>query len=141
MPRISKNPARTTVKADGPSPVDVHVGGRVKLRRVLLGISQDKLGTAIGLTFQQIQKYERGFNRISASKLWKLSQVLDVPVSFFFDGLDGAVIAASSSAPSRLDLEFQKNFSGLPDGVRKSVHQMVKALARAQTGETVPAAE
>src|SRR6186997_1732132 len=71
-----------------PNPVDVHVGTRVRLRRTLLGLSQEKLGEAIGLTFQQVQKYERGANRIGASRLWDLSRVLDCPVSFFFDDMD-----------------------------------------------------
>ena len=65
-----------------PRPVDVHVGSRVRLRRTMLGMSQEKLGAAIGLTFQQVQKYERGANRIGASRLFELSKVLDVPVSF-----------------------------------------------------------
>ncbi len=73
---------------DGPHPIDIHVGSRVKLRRTLLGLSQTALGDTLGLTFQQVQKYERGINRISASKLWMLTQILDVPVSFFFDGVD-----------------------------------------------------
>jgi transcriptional regulator with XRE-family HTH domain len=72
-------------KGGGPNPVDVHVGGRLRLRRTLLGMSQEKLGHAIGLTFQQVQKYERGANRIGASRLYDLSRVLDVPVAFFFD--------------------------------------------------------
>ena len=67
------------------NPVDVHVGGRVRLRRTLLGMSQEKLGEAIGLTFQQVQKYERGANRIGASRLYDLARVLDVPVGFFFE--------------------------------------------------------
>src|SRR6185369_2529188 len=71
-------------KIDTPSPVDVHVGSRVRLRRTLLGMSQEKLGTAIGLTFQQIQKYERGSNRIGSSRLYEFAKVLDVPVSYFF---------------------------------------------------------
>ena len=74
-------------KADKPNPIDVHVGSRVRLRRTLLGMSQEKLGDAIGLTFQQVQKYERGANRIGASRLFDLSRVLDVPVSFFFDDM------------------------------------------------------
>jgi transcriptional regulator with XRE-family HTH domain len=69
------------------NPVDVHVGGRVRLRRTLLGMSQEKLGDAVGLTFQQIQKYERGANRIGASRLYEFSRALDVPVSFFFDDI------------------------------------------------------
>jgi transcriptional regulator with XRE-family HTH domain len=75
-------------KSDKPNPIDVQVGSRVRLRRNMLGLSQEKLGTAIGLTFQQVQKYERGANRIGASRLHELSRVLDVPVSFFFDDLD-----------------------------------------------------
>src|SRR5262249_9382500 len=75
-------------KGDNPSPIDIHVGSRVRLRRNMLGLSQEKLGEAIGLTFQQVQKYERGANRIGASRLHDLSQVLDVPVSFFFDDTD-----------------------------------------------------
>lgn len=69
------------------NPIDVHVGSRVRLRRTLLGMSQEKLGEAVNLTFQQIQKYERGANRIGASRMFELSQVLDVPVSFFFDDM------------------------------------------------------
>ena len=75
-------------KADKPNPVDVQVGSRVRLRRNMLGLSQERLGEAIGLTFQQVQKYERGANRIGASRLHELSRVLDVPVSFFFDDVD-----------------------------------------------------
>jgi len=74
-----------------PNPIDVHVGSRVRLRRTLLGMSQEKLGEAVNLTFQQIQKYERGANRIGASRMFELSQVLDVPVSFFFDDLPDEV--------------------------------------------------
>ncbi len=69
------------------SPVDVHVGGRIRLRRTLLGMSQERLGEALGLTFQQVQKYERGANRVSASRLFDLSRVLDVPISFFYDDM------------------------------------------------------
>ncbi len=68
-----------------PDPIDIHVGSRVRLRRTLLGMSQEKLGRALGLTFQQIQKYERGANRIGSSRLYKLSRIMDVPVSFFFE--------------------------------------------------------
>ncbi len=77
--------ARRTIAEHGPHPVDVHVGSRVRLRRTLLGMSQTQLGEALGLTFQQVQKNERGVNRIGASRLWQLSQILDVPVSFFLD--------------------------------------------------------
>lgn len=76
-----------------PNPVDVHVGSRVRLRRLLLGLSQDKLGEELGVTFQQVQKYERGANRIGASRLFRVSQVLGVPVSFFFEGLEAGEVA------------------------------------------------
>src|SRR5947207_9122499 len=75
-------------KSDGPNPVDVRVGSRVRLRRNMLGLTQESLGETIGLTFQQVQKYERGANRIGASRLYALSQALDVPVSFFYDDID-----------------------------------------------------
>jgi transcriptional regulator with XRE-family HTH domain len=70
-----------------PSPTDRHVGARVRMRRMMLGMSQTKLGDAIGLTFQQVQKYERGTNRIGASRLQQIAHILQVPVSFFFEGL------------------------------------------------------
>ncbi|MDT7952677.1 MAG: helix-turn-helix transcriptional regulator [Acetobacteraceae bacterium] len=69
------------------SPIDVHVGARIRLRRTLMGMSQERLGEALGLTFQQVQKYERGVNRVGASRLFDLSRVLDVPISFFFDDM------------------------------------------------------
>ena len=78
---------QTMGKARQAHPVDVHVGGRVRLRRVFLGYSQEKLANALGLTFQQIQKYERGTNRIFASRLFHLARVLRVPVSYFYQGL------------------------------------------------------
>lgn len=85
-----------------PNPIDVHVGARVRLRRTLLGMSQEKLGEALGLTFQQVQKYERGANRVGASRLFDLSRVLDVPVSFFFDDMSEAVEALSPRLMSGL---------------------------------------
>jgi transcriptional regulator with XRE-family HTH domain len=85
-------------KVETPNPIDVHVGARLRLRRAMLGLSQEKLGEAIGLTFQQIQKYERGANRIGASRLYELSRILDVPVSFFFDDTDPVRAPAASFA-------------------------------------------
>lgn len=76
--------------ASKPNPIDVHVGRRLRLRRTLLGMSQERLGELLGLTFQQVQKYERGVNRIGSSRLFELGQILDVPVSFFFDDLPEA---------------------------------------------------
>ncbi len=78
-----------------PNPVDAHVGNRLRVRRTLLGLSQEKVGEAMGLTFQQVQKYERGANRIGASRLWDMSRVLDCPVSYFFDEMDDNTAGAS----------------------------------------------
>ncbi|WP_395711143.1 helix-turn-helix domain-containing protein [Reyranella sp.] len=78
-------------------PVDVHVGTRVRQRRALLGMSQTSLGNAVGLTFQQIQKYERGSNRIGASRLYEFARVLDVPVSYFFDEMPSTVRSGRST--------------------------------------------
>ncbi len=94
----------------GPHPVDVHVGGRVRLRRKLLGMSQTDLGNALGLTYQQIQKNERGFNRIGASRLYQLSRILDVPVEYFFDDMppleeaDESGLREDAQEPSAPDL-------------------------------------
>ena len=86
----------------GPDPVDLHVGAQVRARRVLLGLSQEKLADGLGITFQQVQKYERGSNRISASRLYYMARLLDVSVSFFFEGLEDARIARArgEAAPS-----------------------------------------
>ncbi len=83
--RTKKQPSRK-----GPHPIDVHVGSRVRLRRNLLGISQTDLGKPLGVAFQQVQKYEKGTNRISPSRLFNLSRVLDVPISYFFEDLSPA---------------------------------------------------
>jgi transcriptional regulator with XRE-family HTH domain len=76
----------TTFVKKSPNPIDRHVGSRVRMRRVMLGMSQEKLGDALGLTFQQIQKYEKGINRIGASRLQQISRTLDVPPAYFFEG-------------------------------------------------------
>jgi transcriptional regulator with XRE-family HTH domain len=85
-----------------PNPVDKHVGSRVRMRRLMVGMSQEKLGDALGLTFQQIQKYEKGTNRIGASRLQQISEILQVPVSFLFEGVPSGAVNAEgiSDAPS-----------------------------------------
>ncbi|XRB30665.1 helix-turn-helix transcriptional regulator [Novacetimonas hansenii] len=98
-----------------PSPVDVYVGSRIRLRRTLLGMSQERLGTALGLTFQQVQKYERGANRVGASRLYDLARVLDVLIAFFFDGMpDEAAIAPVASMPAESFAEARGAFGGVP---------------------------
>jgi transcriptional regulator with XRE-family HTH domain len=129
-----------------PNPVDIHVGSRVRLRRTLLGMSQEKLGEAIGLTFQQVQKYERGANRIGASRLFNLSQVLDVPVSFFFDDMpreaseapvltddeddDRVVEYEPDPMAKRETLELVRAYYKITDSsVRKRLFELTKAVA------------
>src|SRR3982750_545860 len=88
MPRSRRPGGRGRRKADAPHPVDIYVGARVKERRKALGISQEKLAEALGLTFQQVQKYERGANRVSASKLWEIARALKINVAYFYEGLE-----------------------------------------------------
>ena len=128
-----------------PDPIDVHVGSRVRLRRILLGMSQSKLGDALGLTFQQIQKYERGANRIASSRLYKLSKILDVPVSFFFEELSQDVISGAKGMAEgtqqtfetdrlsrRETLELVRAYYRIKDeNSRKGIANLVKALAKA----------
>jgi transcriptional regulator with XRE-family HTH domain len=134
-------------KIDSPSPVDLHVGSRVRLRRTLLGMSQEKLGNAVGLTFQQIQKYERGANRIGASRLFDMSRVLDVPVQFFFDDMPVETVAEDYRPPSgspepnvatldqdpmakRETLELVRAYYRIPNaGLRRKLFDLAKALA------------
>jgi transcriptional regulator with XRE-family HTH domain len=130
-----------------PDSVDVHVGSRVRLRRTLLGMSQKKLGNALDLTFQQVQKYERGTNRIGSSRLYVLSRILDVPVSFFFDdmaqeiavGQPGFAEAAQVSfdqdnLAKRETLELVRAYYKIKDTpVRKRLFDLVKAIG----GQTI----
>lgn len=94
----------STMKTKGtPNEMDIHVGQRIKVRRSLLGLSQEKLAEAVGITFQQIQKYERGTNRVSAGRLFDLSKVLEVPVSFFFDQFGNTKTIANGMADNDQD--------------------------------------
>lgn len=83
---VIRNPRRSSVEGDEPNPVDVFVGQRLKTRRNLIGITQENLAEAAGITFQQVQKYEKGRNRLSASRLFQFARVLNVPIAYFFEG-------------------------------------------------------
>ena len=112
-----------------PNPVDIHVGGRVRQRRTLLGLSQEKLGDAVGLTFQQIQKYERGANRIGASRLFQLSRILDVPISFFFEDIPANLRTAEGQVTIGLREREQKTLE--PDPLaRRETLELVRAYYR-----------
>lgn len=128
-----------------PNPVDVHVGSRVRYRRMIVGMSQEKLGEKMNLTFQQIQKYEKGTNRIGASRLFQLSKILEVPVGYFFEDAFVAVAPARTAEGlhepeqegylldflnSREGLDLNKAFAKIQDPkVRRRVIDLVRALS------------
>lgn len=125
-----------------PNPIDIHVGSRVRLRRTMIGMSQEKLGDALGITFQQIQKYEKGANRVGASRLQEISRVLNTPVSFFFEDAPGSPSSgegfeeASSTnyvvdfLSSSEGLQLNRAFVKIEDPkVRRKLVELAKALA------------
>lgn len=140
-------------KAEKPNPVDVHVGSRVRLRRTLLGMSQEKLGDALGLTFQQVQKYERGANRVGASRLYDLSHVLDVPVSYFFEEFGDLPVQEGNGAGAadpyqpnpmmkRETLELVRAYLRIADPqIKRRVFELTKALAAAYPASAIDSAE
>ena len=133
-------------KKGGPDPVDVHVGGRVRLRRMVLGMSQDALGKALGLTFQQVQKYEKGANRIGAGRLMQLSELLEVPIQFFYDDYDTPIGREFGFAESGNDddpfmellhsqegVELCRCYASIEDPkVRKRVLELVRSIAETE---------
>ncbi|MDQ8730135.1 helix-turn-helix transcriptional regulator [Bradyrhizobium sp. LHD-71] len=129
-----------SVKA--PNPVDKYVGSRIRMRRIMLGMSQEKLGESLGLTFQQIQKYEKGTNRVGASRLQQISEILQVPVSFLFEGGPGGTISADgvTEAPSPAyvsdflatseGLALTRAFTRINDSkLRRSIVDLVEQIA------------
>jgi len=126
-----------------PHPVDIHVGQRVRLRRTLLGMSQDRLASSVGLTFQQIQKYERGKNRIGSSRLYQFARILEVPVSFFFEDMPEEASMggkADDHFPSddvlskRETLDLVRAYYRIPSELaRRRVNELVRTLAKQDT--------
>src|ERR1700730_11133632 len=127
-----------------PNPTDKHVGSRVRMRRMMLGMSQEKLGDALGLTFQQVQKYEKGTNRIGASRLQQISHILQVPVAFFFEGAPqlpgtpGSGEMAEAPSPAYVadflatsdGLSLTKAFMRIPDAkLRRRIVDLVQQIA------------
>ena len=92
---LSKRSCRSRTPSGQPNPIDIHVGNRIRLRRTLLGLSQEKLAALLGLTFQQVQKYEKGMNRVGASRLWDISKVLEAPINFFYEDMEQDVAKQS----------------------------------------------
>jgi transcriptional regulator with XRE-family HTH domain len=119
-------------------PVDVHVGKRIRHRRWMNGTTQQQLAENVGIKFQQIQKYETGMNRVSASRLWDISNVLDVPVSFFFEGLDQEATADGSSSNMPGDiltdkeaLELLRSYYAIPENQRRRLFDLARVLSEA----------
>ena len=147
--RALKRPAGLSPKGlimvtKSPNPVDRHVGSRVRMRRMLVGMSQEKLGEALGITFQQIQKYEKGTNRIGASRLHQIARVLSVPIEFFYEGapqIGGSEGFAEAPASGYVadflttseGLELIKAFIEIKDPkIRRKLVDLAKALAQAE---------
>src|SRR6266446_8981856 len=132
-----------------PNPIDKHVGSRVRMRRMMLAMSQEKLGDALGLTFQQVQKYEKGTNRIGASRLQHIASIQQVPISFFFEGAPGSSSSVLEEAPSSA---YVSDFYATSDGLaltkaymriqnaklRRSIVDLVKQIAGEDGPEVMP---
>jgi transcriptional regulator with XRE-family HTH domain len=134
-----------------PNPIDVHVGQRIRQRRALLGLSQEKVAEALGLTFQQVQKYERGANRVGSSRLFDLARILDVTISYFFEEMEAGVAEKSPSRLMGVTESKMRTYASEPDSlakretidlvrayyqiadprVRKRIYELTKAVAKA----------
>lgn len=126
-----------------PNPIDIHVGARIRLQRNMMGMSQEKLGESLGITFQQVQKYEKGTNRVGASRLQSIAAVLSVPISYFFDGApggdSGGASGLSEDGSNKFVLDFPTSVEGVhlnrafarisDPKVRRRIVDLVKALA------------
>jgi len=117
------------VPEDGPDPVDVHVGKRIRERRVTLGMSQEALGDYLRLTFQQIQKYEKGANRISASKLWAVSNLFEVSIEWFFEGLGKAGKGQKDVMTRPETRQLARYYSACPKSTRDHLRALFRATA------------
>ena len=132
LPKSNTKPASPRARARD---VDWHVGARMRDRRVMLGLTQQQMAELIGVTYQQAHKYEKGINRVSAGRLYKIAQALGIDVSYFFEGL-GSDKAFSATPQQRLLLELARNFISIPE---RKHQEAVCSMARALSGITVPA--
>jgi transcriptional regulator with XRE-family HTH domain len=119
-------------------PVDAHVGQRIRHRRWMLGMTQQQLGDAVGIKFQQIQKYETGMNRVSASRLWDIARALDVPISFFFEGLESEYSEPSGLAAAGMPtdlladkeaMELIRSYYAIPEAQRRRLFELARVLS------------
>jgi transcriptional regulator with XRE-family HTH domain len=139
-------PGEKLMSVKSPNPVDKYVGSRIRMRRIMLGMSQEKLGESLGLTFQQIQKYEKGTNRVGASRLQQISEILQVPVSFLFEGGPGGALNGLGEAPSPAyvsdflatseGLALTRAFTRISDSkLRRSIVDLVEQIATREHSE------
>ncbi|MCL6653818.1 transcriptional regulator [Agrobacterium rubi] len=128
-----------------PNDIDIHVGSRIRMRRVMLGLSQEKLGDGLGITFQQVQKYEKGTNRVGASRLQHISELLDVHISYFFEGSPGSADDKPLAEPSLLSqfmnskegISLARAFCTIEDSrVRRRVLELVQSLGNSSGTDT-----
>ena len=144
MARSSAKHVRQTGTTRGPKPLDAHVGSRVRARRLILGMSQTALGDALGITFQQVQKYEKGTNRIGASRLQQIADVLEVPISFFFETWsqeerdtrrgDTGLTEITKALATNLGIELMKAFVRIDDqDIRRDLVRLATAIADSRT--------
>ncbi len=151
---LTRTNTRGRTPDGAPNPIDVHVGSRIRLRRTMLGMSQERLGDLLGLTFQQVQKYERGANRVGASRLFDMARILDVPVGFFYDDMDDTTAASGPASQTagtaplstgsadidpmtrRETLELVRAYYRITDtAIRKRVYDLAKTLGDSCSGE------
>ncbi len=128
-PRKKRRRRSYTVSEFGPRPVDVHVGGRVRAGRTLIGMGQEELGKHVGVTFQQIQKNEKGMNRIGAGRLWQFSLILGRPISWFFEGIGEQKRKGDDLMAKRETLKFVRYLSACDPDVQKHLAAMIDAVA------------
>jgi transcriptional regulator with XRE-family HTH domain len=135
--RDAVDPARTKEGLMMKHPVDVHVGKRIRHRRWMNGTTQQQLAEKVGIKFQQIQKYETGMNRVSASRLWDIAAALGVPISFFFEGLDAATAVESVTdmpgdiLSDREALELLRSYYSIPENQRRRLFDLARVLSEA----------
>lgn len=126
---------RRTVREHGPDPVDVHVGGRLRQARLLAGMSQEELGEGIGVSFQAVQKYEQGENRLSASRLFRAAQLLEQPVAYFFEALEGDRAAGPAPSFSREEIDLVRHYRRIASHeVRDHLLQVARQIGEVEAG-------
>ena len=127
---------RSSARSEEDVQVDMHVGVKLRQARILKKLTQTSLGKVVGLTFQQIQKYEKGSNRIGGSRLWQLSQILEIPVSYFFEGLESGTRLTADDAEvaetsRRKSMELVRNFHSIKnERTREAAYRLIKEMAR-----------